>query len=133
MARLLAAHAEPPRIALCSDARRALDTLAAVRSQVALLAEIRSELHHAEPAVLWEHVARLDDAYGAALVVGHNPGLHRFACELVGSGRRSLRRRLAERFPTAALAEVELDAAAWRDAAPGTGRLVELVFPRDLD
>jgi phosphohistidine phosphatase len=132
MADLLADHADPPTVALCSDARRALDTLAAVRRRLPLRCEVAAGLHLCDARVIAQHVAALDPAAHAALVIGHNPGLHDFVRTLAGRGRRPLRRRLDERFPTAALAELELGGAAWSDLAPGSARLVELVFPRDL-
>jgi phosphohistidine phosphatase len=132
MAELLAAHADPPRAALCSDAKRALDTLAAVRRRVALRCEIVPALLHCDAAVVAARIAAFDRGEpGPLLVVGHNPGLHDFVRRLAGSGRRRLRERLAERFPTAALAELELAGDAWSALAPGSARLADLVFPRD--
>ena len=43
------------------------------------------------------------------------------------------RGRVEEKYPTASLAEIAFDAAAWADVTTGAGRLVRFVRPRDLD
>ena len=133
IATLLSEHATPPRLALCSTARRALDTLAPIRAQLALRCAIEAGLYLASSEALLARLTRLDAAEASVLVIGHNPGLHEALLALVGSGKARLRSRLAERFPTAALAEVEIGVPAWSDLGPGCGRLVALTFARDLD
>lgn len=130
VAALLAAHPDPPRCALCSTARRTVDTLAPILRRLELRCETSARLYLATPRELWRSVSACGDAAAPLLVVGHNPGLHEFVCELVGSGEPAARRRLAERFPTGALAEIEIDGDAWRAIAPGAGRLVALTTPR---
>jgi phosphohistidine phosphatase len=43
-----------------------------------------------------------------------------------------LRRRVEEKFPTAALAAIELPIDSWKDMQPECGRLVALIYPGDL-
>jgi hypothetical protein len=52
--------------------------------------------------------------------------------ELAPVGRESALRRFEAGLPTAGLAVIELAADDWRAAAPGAGRLVRMVRPRDL-
>jgi phosphohistidine phosphatase len=42
------------------------------------------------------------------------------------------RRRVEEKFPTAALAAIELPINSWSEVEPEQGRLVELIYPADL-
>jgi phosphohistidine phosphatase len=70
---------------------------------------------------------------GHLLLVGHNPGLHALAMQLAGEGRRRDLARLADKLPTAALVVIELDIPSWADLAPGAGRLLHFVTPRDLE
>lgn len=121
-----------PSFALCSTARRTLDTLAPIQRHLGVPFRSERALYLAEPETLLEQVAALDDACAAALVVGHNPGMHDFALVLVGAGDRVARAKLRERFPTAALAVIELPIGEWREIAPGHGTLVRYTTPPDL-
>lgn len=128
----LAQRSPQPAFALASTARRALDTLEPIRRRLGLPYATDRKLYLAEPGAIAERVAQLDDAHPAALVVGHNPGMHEAALAFAPAGDRAARARLRERFPTGALAVVEFDADSWTDVALGTGSLVEFVTPRDL-
>lgn len=122
----------PPVFALCSTARRAVDTLAPIRRHLGVPYETDRALYLADPTALLGRVALLDDAVSAALLVGHNPGMHDFALSLTGGGDRSARAKLRERFPTAALAVIELPITQWNEIAPGSGALVLYATPADL-
>ncbi|RIL06422.1 MAG: hypothetical protein DCC71_06845 [Proteobacteria bacterium] len=128
----LAQRAPAPSFALCSTARRALDTLEPIRRRLGLSYATDGRLYLAAPDAIAERVAALDDAHAAALVVGHNPGLHAAALGYTHGGDRAARARLRERFPTAALAVLAFEAGSWSEVALGTGSLVEFVTPRDL-
>lgn len=67
------------------------------------------------------------------LVVGHNPTIHATALALAGSGDKVLRARLAEKFKTAALALIAFKGNSWSEMLPGSGELVSLLRPGDLD
>ncbi|MEZ5851800.1 MAG: histidine phosphatase family protein [Hyphomicrobiaceae bacterium] len=66
------------------------------------------------------------------MIVGHNPGLQRLALALIGSGPSRAKAALAEKFPTAALAVLELGGDDWQATAPGKARLLRFVTPRSL-
>ena len=56
----------------------------------------------------------------------------------VGSHRAALRelplrREIALKYPTATVAEIELEAERWADAEEGGGTLARFIRPRDLD
>jgi hypothetical protein len=44
-----------------------------------------------------------------------------------------LRDRVSEKFPTAACAQIGLAAEQWTDIEPGTGKIVALIIPKELD
>lgn len=81
---------------------------------------------------LLDLVRGITDDVGSALIVGHNPGLHRLAL-LLTRDDGGLRHRIADNLPTAAVAGVELGATRWSEVEPGSGELSELILPRDLD
>lgn len=132
MALYLAQRSERPTFALSSTARRAVDTLAPIRRHLGVPYQTDRALYLAEPETLLARVGALDDAIPAALVVGHNPGMHDFALSLSGGGDRAARAKLRERFPTAALAVIELPIALWSEIEIGGGALVLYATPADL-
>jgi phosphohistidine phosphatase len=68
------------------------------------------------------------------LMVGHNPGLEDLVLDLVNEDSGgTLRALVYEKYPTAAIAEVELDIASWSAIERGTGALTRFIRPRDLD
>lgn len=80
-------------------------------------------IYHGTPAGILEVVAKVPDVVDRLLIVGHNPGFEELVLRLTGA---------YERFPTAALANVELDIETWREAPHGRGRLLDLWRPREL-
>ena len=81
------------------------------------------DLYLASGRAITERVRAL--TVDSAMVVGHNPGLHDALLNL--AYRSPLRDDVAEKYPTGALATLELEA--WD--AP-TAELVALVLPREL-
>jgi phosphohistidine phosphatase len=65
------------------------------------------------------------------MIVGHNPGLENLALALVSEGAE--RARMEEKYPTAALATIDLPANDWSAIERGNVALVAYVRPRNLD
>jgi phosphohistidine phosphatase len=77
---------------------------------------------------------RLDGNPDAVLVAGHNPGLQELIFDLVApENENKLFDKVAEKYPTATFAVLELAIDRWADCQPGCGKLVHLARPRDLD
>lgn len=124
-----------PSLVLCSDAMRTRATLAL------LLAELGpptprviydDALYLASPETIRAEIARVEDGVPHVLVVGHNPGLHALALELVGEGDRKLLAMLAREFPTGALAVFSFDISSWKDVKGASGHLEHFTTPRRL-
>lgn len=135
MGQLLAERRLVPDIILCSTARRARETLDGLAPALGGAPSRRFDeaLYMAEPETLLNLVRNQPDTAETVLIVGHNPGLERLAGRLAGSGDAEARRRMAHRFPTAALAVLSFACDRWRDVAPSLGRLETFVTPDDLD
>jgi phosphohistidine phosphatase len=88
-------------------------------------------VYHAGPDGLLARLRQVPPEVESVLLVGHNPGLQGLATGLVGDGKRSLRERLTTKFPTGALATLEVPRA-WHDLRWGAATIVALVTPRDL-
>jgi len=116
-------------LVLASPARRVIETLAGV----GMLEPIFDErIYNASSAQLLDVVRAADDGANSLLLVGHNPSMERLAAQLTVDDKTGLRGRLIEKFPTAALAQIELPAEHWQDVAGGAGRLVRYIRPKDL-
>jgi len=131
---VLAERGEPPEIVLCSSSRRTRETLDRVLERLSARPRvvIESDLYLADAPTLLAHLHGLSDDYERAMLVGHHPGIADLAEMLGTEGPRDLKQRLAEKFPTAALAIVELDGARWAEIGAG-GTLVAFVLPRELE
>ncbi len=124
-----------PDVVLCSAARRARETWALVAD--ALDAEIETihtgELFHGSPFRLLTVLRRAPDSAASIALVGHSPGIENLAARLSGPGSDVAGLDLlCGKFPTAALAVIELNAERWDAVEEGGGRLIRFVRPRDL-
>jgi phosphohistidine phosphatase len=126
------ATVEPPRFVLCSAGLRARQTLAAVLPSLGSPLEIGIEpgLYTFDADVVIERLRRLHDAMSSVMLVGHNPAFEDTALRLSADGE--LRARLETKFPTAALATIDLPETPWASICEGTGTLTRFVIPKDL-
>ena len=132
MAAYLAASDVRPELVLCSPARRARQTLGAVLPDLGDRLEVRVEpdLYTFDGDVVFARLRGVDDSVSSVLVVGHNPAFQELALMLTSTGPH--RSDVELKFPTGALATIDLPAATWGEIGPGEGSLVELVSPRAL-
>jgi phosphohistidine phosphatase len=130
-----AADLPPPGLALCSTARRVADTIGGVLPHFGRRPRVQTDagLYLASPGQILDAIQGVDDRHSALLVVGHNPGMHALAVQLTGRGARKAAERMAQKFPTAALAVLRFEVESWREIAPGGGELLHFVTPRSLE
>jgi phosphohistidine phosphatase len=123
-----------PTLALCSDAMRTRATLTLLLSELGPPAPrvvYDETLYLASPLTI-RSVLSEAGSEPHILVVGHNPGLHALALELVGEGDRKMLSALAQEFPTGALAVLSFDTASWKDLNVASGHLEHFTTPRRL-
>ena len=127
----MARHRLVPDLALVSPATRALETwelvVAALNKTPRLVKDER--IYNAGTDTLVELIRETDDAH-SVLVVGHNPGLHDLAHQLIGSGDVEARESLNEKLPTCGLVAIELAFDDWSKLHDRAGRLERFVSPR---
>ena len=134
----MAAHLESegirPALVLCSPARRTRQTLDALQPALGGGAKVRVEpaLYGATAGEILELLLLVDPANDSAMVIGHNPGLEDLALLLAGDGDEAALAQLDTKFPTAALATLELGDAPWAELVPGAAFLRSVVLPRSL-
>ncbi|PZW51131.1 phosphohistidine phosphatase [Humitalea rosea] len=135
MARVMRELDLTPEIVLVSSARRTLQTLEALAPlEGPPMVVPTDDLYLAPWTRLLEELRRVRETARSVLVIAHNPGLHELALALAGTASMAAggdALRLAEEYPTGALAEFAL-AAPWSRIGPGSGRLIRFVVPRDL-
>lgn len=126
MGRRLAAECQRPPLLVASSARRAWATACCFAEALSLSeADIRREprIYEATPGSLLALVNAFDDANPHVLMFGHNPGFSDLA--------RLLAPVPFNEMPTAAICDLEFDAARWSDIGPGDGRLLRYLYPKD--
>jgi phosphohistidine phosphatase len=127
-----------PDFVLCSTSLRTRETLEYWSVAIAEnpKAQFVDALYLAEPETMLSLLKRAPEKAEALMIVAHNPGTEQIAMTLL---REELKPRerdqvdaMEEKYPTAALAVIDLDVDAWKDVKPATGRLVDFVRPRDV-
>ncbi|MGP9821468.1 SixA phosphatase family protein [Salinarimonas sp. NSM] len=133
MGAYLAAEALLPDLVLVSSARRTQETFGLAGAAIGPV-ETREEprIYEAPAERLLGVVRETPDAVRTLMLVGHNPGMEDLASTLVGYGDRYAFARLQQKFPTAAIAVIDLDAERWADVVPREGRLDRFVTPKGL-
>ena len=119
---------------LASPAARIRETIDGVAEHHKLNAPMHFEprIYMARVAELIELISEVPDEKASVLLVGHNTSAERLVAKLSMDDETGLRRRVEEKFPTAALATIELPIDSWKDMQPECGRLVALIYPGDL-
>ena len=124
-----------PDYILCSDAVRTRATLTLIMpewSGAPPETEFDEDLYLATPTTLLEAIRSVPSTARTLMVIGHNPGLHAVALELVGAGDRKLIASLAKGFPTASLAVLTFEAEDWAGVKSAGGRLRYFVSPKQI-
>lgn len=126
MGRLLRDNDLVPEVILTSTARRALDTAHAVVASTGYdgRIEVTRRLYLAEPDVYLDVLTEVDPGCRRALVIGHNPGIAELVALLSGAN---------EAMPTAAIAQLEIDAESFAEVRPGSATLRVVFRPKELD
>lgn len=121
-----------PDLVCVSSARRTMQTLEALAPwRRPPPVEVMDELYLASAQKIMELARGFPDSSRAVLVIGHNPGLQEFALLLASGKDDALVLRMAQAFPTGAMAQFEIDCP-WSQIDEGLGQLTSFVAPRGL-
>ncbi|MEJ2308254.1 MAG: histidine phosphatase family protein [Gammaproteobacteria bacterium] len=126
MGRFLREAGEVPEHILCSSAVRAVSTvqLAARSGGWIVPIDFRDTLYLPDTETLIREIRNAPDALSSLMLVGHEPSWSELISELIGGGEI--------RFPTAAMARINLDVDSWDRVRPDHGELAWLVKPKLL-
>lgn len=130
----LARHRFRPDLVVVSPARRTRETWRRIAAAFDARLPIKYDerLYDAESDTILDVLKETPPRVGTLLVIGHNPGMQELAMLLITSGDVDARKRLKEKFPTAALAVVDFADKNWSRLRPHGGRLERFVTRRLL-
>jgi len=136
----LARMSVKPDLVLCSDAVRTRETLSLILPKLAApppQVVYDEVIYMATPAALLMRIRNVETEHSDrkprhVMVVGHNPGLEELAMLLIGSGADDDMTRIAEKFPTCAVAIIAFETDNWTEIDAGAGRLEHFIMPRHL-
>lgn len=120
-----------PEVVLCSSAKRTRQTLTRISSAIGDEADVRIEpdLYAATAGELLAILNEVPEDVTSVMIIAHNPGIRDLALRLARPAPQTA--TLERKFPTAALATLELDGT-WLELAPRGAELVSFVKPKEL-
>src|SRR5580692_1823118 len=135
VAKALATRRILPDVLIHSGAARAKETaeIFAVAWEAKIALEKDAALYDASLATLLDRTRGLADAHKSVALVAHKPGLGELATTLSGSGARSDLHRLAEKYPTGAVAVLDFSVGRWEEIERNTGTLALYLTPAELE
>jgi len=115
-----------PELILCSSAVRTKKTLQRATKIGGWDCEVEylDELYTGNPRHVLRVIRQVSKRVDSLMVVGHETAMSETTSLIIGNAN--------VRFPTAAVACMELEIRRWKDLEPGLGRLLFLVPPRLL-
>ena len=122
-----------PALVICSSGLRARQTLAGVLAGLGTELNVRIEpgLYTFDAAAVLERLRAIPgDDVPTVMLVGHNPAIQDLTLLLAGRG--SGLGEVKGKFPTCALAEIELPPMAWHEVSQDVGTLTRFVTPRSF-
>ena len=134
----LSAKNYAPALVLCSTALRAKETLELVLPALRTAPKVHYDrkLYLADWPRLLLIIQKCPAKSSPLLVVGHNPGVEQLALALALKPRsvaeKGRAQKMAQKFPTAALAVLDFEVRSWAEVRPGLGRLIDFVRPKDV-
>ncbi|MEO5757257.1 MAG: histidine phosphatase family protein [Mesorhizobium sp.] len=120
-----------PDLTLCSNAKRAKETLEGVAGQTDTGRVLFFDTLYSADAAGYLAAIRDNGGTGSLLVIGHNPMTEDLAMAISGDGEETARAMLNHGFPTSGLAVVRFDEDL-AHAAQGAGYLEAFLTPADL-
>jgi len=125
-----------PGLVLCSTAERARRTLDPIQDiWLNIIVNFEGDLYLASVADTLS-LLRRSGSVERILVLGHNPTMEATVHYLMDRTVAQISRATADissKYPTGALAVMELDIESWGNIKKGCGRLTHFIKPRDLE
>ncbi len=116
-----------PDIVVSSPALRAMQTAEIVIENLKIKSSVKTmdAFYPGHAKAFFNQLKQADDVYSHIMIIGHNPGLSEFACNILNSNEASW-------IPTSGLVVVNFDCRCWNQIAMGNGMLVHFIKPKEL-
>jgi phosphohistidine phosphatase len=122
-------HSFRPDRILCSPAARTRETLDALHAGLGQVADVWFVEELYDPPGDYTGIIAANAGHaGRLLVIGHNPAVQETTITLMGAGDAKLRGAIHDKFPTSAVAVLDLDRD-WPEMQPLSGKLVAFLRP----
>jgi phosphohistidine phosphatase len=124
-----------PDKVLCSTSARTVETLMKIEEvyKHPLPVEYSDKLYLASANGMLNVVASVPEEVSSLMLIGHNPGMHQLCVKLARVGDAKLLEKLLLKFPTCALAVIDLGSVPWRDVGKVKGELKNFITPKMLE
>jgi phosphohistidine phosphatase len=124
----------PARI-FCSPAARTRQTLDRIHASLKAKTPVDYPdwLYLAGPLTLLKHLHAVKKRDVHVLIIGHNPGLHALALDLIAGGPQDRIAQLGRKLPTCGSVVISFDVSAWDEVVAGTGTLVSFTTPSEVE
>ena len=130
MGAAMRARSYVPDVTLCSNARRARETLEGLAGQADTGRVLFLDTLYSEDAAGYLAIIRDNGGPGSLLVIGHNPMMEDLAMAVSGNGDEASLAMLNHGFPTSGLAVIRFPGNL-ADATRGSGYLEAFLTPAD--
>jgi len=129
----LGAQRTMPELALVSSAVRTRETWEIIAPHLpGCRAEFQDALYLANPLQIFKAIRRIPDSVTSLLVLGHNPGLHELAWNLIGEAPAAAQAALAQNLPTCGAITFDCPISAWPQLALQANTLRDFMTPKQL-
>ena len=121
-------------LVLASPARRVIETIANFEKGYGkpLQPTYEPVLYENSATTLLSMLIDIGDVAERILLIGHNPSLQNLGT-MLADAKDPLHSELGDHFPTTAAVLIELPVDHWSDVRSGSGRIIWLLKPRELD
>lgn len=123
-----------PECAIVSTSVRTRSTWEYVQKKLPAVvpAIFEKRVYEASPEALLEVIQSASATHTTLVLVGHNPGLHSLALQLVGRADRNAYGRLRHEFPPGSLVVLDFQLDSWKEVVAHTGLLNAFITPADI-
>jgi phosphohistidine phosphatase len=131
MGEYLRSHGARFDLIIASEAERVVQTLRGLAEGGWQSGPVQFDtgIYHAGYRDLLALIQKTPDEVRRLMVVGHNPTIGAIAAQLSRNGGEEV----LGKYPTGALAQIDLDVEHWSDVEPNSGQLTAFGTPRSLD
>lgn len=133
MAKWLTGKGLKPSVALVSTAKRTQETWELVAPELGKVTKRdNGEIYEASAWRILDAIHGVEPSVETLMIVGHNPGMEDLARLLIKGDGGEAGARMRQKFPTAAVAVLDIPVDDWTEVAQHVASLQDFVTPKSL-